>query len=60
MDSTNVTKIEVSLLKILVQCEYPYRWVPRTELGSVPDEMVKRLTEQLEEKVYDETFQFEE
>lgn len=47
------------IVRKLLVCECPFRWQPREELESVPDDMIRRLEGQLEEKIFDDDFQFE-
>ena len=50
MDSIEVTGI----VKRLLVCEYPFQWRPREALETIPDDMIGRLTDNLEERIFDD------
>ena len=56
-----ITEIAMaSAIGKLLSCDYPFLWNVRSELATVPGDMIERLTDQLNEKVFEEESYFEQ
>ena len=49
----------VEVMTKLLDCNYPFQWQPRVVLEIIPNDMVNRITDQLNEKIWEDDFYFE-
>lgn len=47
------------LFQKLLECDYPFKWNPRTNLENYPDKIIEKVMQKIEEKSVETDLQFE-